>query len=217
MKTSPGRFLLFLAILPCLSMAAYGEDLSHFRRAEIPRSEARLSELAGVREFRCDYELGRAIQGTLLIAERYKDGACIGRFRLARAKYDTSRNHRTGIISLGWQRDAERLVSVHDNGDMYSPWTARAVFPGFKPMDACYFTNSKPEARKPERQGGLGFELYPVMAICGERNRQIRYPESPDTRSFLAACGEAGASEAVIIYLYFSPSDEEPSAGFSNS
>src|SRR5262245_22871564 len=211
------RSIIAFLISLILSPLAWGQDISHFRRADIPRSESRLSELAGVREFRCDYDLARFTQGTLLIAEVFRDGKCIDRFRLSRAKYDESRKGKTGIISFGWQRDARDLVSVHDNGDFYSPWTASIHLPDFNPVDACYFADSRPEKRKPDKSGSghFDFELYPVIGLCGERTHKIRYPEIADTQTFLKSCELAGAKDAVIVFLYLSPSDEEPALRFT--
>jgi hypothetical protein len=210
------RYIIVFLILFILSPLAWGQDTSHFRRADIPRSESRLSELAGVREFRCEYDLARFTRGTLLIAEVFRDGKCIDRFRLSRAKYDKSRKSKTGIISIGWQRNAHNLVSVHDNGDLYSPWTASVHLPDFNPVDAFYFTDSRPEKRKPDKKGsGYDFELYPVIGLCGERTHQIRDPETADAQSFLKSCELAGARDAVIVYLYLSPLDDEPALKFT--
>ena len=208
------RSIIAFLISLILSPLAWGQDTSHFRRADIPRSESRLSELAGVREFRCDYDLARFTQGTLLIAEVFRDGKCIDRFRLSRAKYDKSKKDKTGIICFGWQRNAHNLVSVHDNGDFYSPWTASIHLPNFDPVDAYYFADSLPEKRKPEGSG-FDFELYPVIGFCGQRTHKIRSPEAADTQSFLKSCDLAGAKDAVIVYLYFSSLDEEPAVKFT--
>jgi hypothetical protein len=167
-----------------------------------------------VREFRCNYDLARFTQGTLLIAEVFRDGKCIDRFRLSRAKYDESKKGKTGIISFGWQRNAHDLVSVHDNGDFYSPWTESVHLADFIPVDACYFADSLPEKRKVEGSGS-DFELYPVIGLCGQRTHKIHYPETADTQSFLKSCAFAGAKDAVVIYLYFSPFDEEPAVKFT--
>ena len=211
------RSIVFFLILLIVSPLVWGQDTSHFRRADIPRSEARLLELAGVREFRCDYDLARFAQGTLLIAEVFRDGKCIDRFRLSRAKYDESKKGKTGIISFGWERNDHDLVSVHDNGDFYSPWTATVHLPDFRPVDAYYFTDSRPEKRKPDKEGvGYSdFELYPVIGLCGERTHKIRYPAIADTQTFLKSCELAGATDAVIVYLYLSPLDEEPAVKFT--
>jgi hypothetical protein len=205
---------MFLILLFSRSLG-WGQDVCHFRHADIPRNEARLSELARVREFRCDYEFPRFTQGTLLLAERFRNGKCIERFRLSRAKYDSSRGDNTGIISIGWQRDAHNLVSVHDNGDFYSPWTGSAHLEDFDPVDACYFADSSPEKRKPDLEGSgyFDFALYPVIGLCGQRKYKINYPDKADTQSFLQAC--RGAADAVVIYLYFSPYDEQPALKFT--
>ena len=211
------RTLTLLLISLINTALAWSQETSHFRRAEIPSNESRLSELGRVREFRCNYELARFTQGTLLIAEVYRDGKCIDRFRLSRAKYDESKKEHVGVISIGWQRDAHDLVSVHDNGDSYSPWTASVHLPDFNPVDAYYFSDSLPEKRKPDKEGSgyFDFELYPVIGLCGQRNLKIRYPEIADTQSFLKSCELAGAKDAVIVYLYFSPLDEEPALKFT--
>ncbi len=205
--------LAMLLLLVC-HFPAKGEDLSHFRRADIPRNESRLSALAGVREFRCNYDLARFSQGTLLIAEVYKDGKRTHVYRLSRAKYDGSGKNKEGIISIGWRGDSHTLVSVHDNGDLYSPWTAFVLLPDFVPFDAFYFADSSPEKRGPERKGGMSFELYPVLGICGQRNAKIAYQSVHDQASFLAACRRSGAKEAVVFSLYLSDRDEDPSVKF---
>ena len=211
------RILTLLLITLVHTAPAWSQETSHFRRADIPKNESRLSELGRVRESRCNYDLARFTQGTLLIAEMYRDGKCIDRFRLSRAKYDESKKEKSGIISIGWQRDAHYLVSVHDNGDFYSPWTAAVHLPDFSPMDAYYFADSLPEKRKPDKEGSgyFNFELYPVIGLCGQRKLKIRYPETADTKSFLKSCELAGAKEAVIVYLYFSRLDEEPALKFT--
>jgi hypothetical protein len=211
------RTLIVFSILLIVSSVAWSQDASHFRRADIPRNEVRLSELARVREFRCQYDLAHFTQGTLLMAELFRDGKCIKRFRLARAKYDKSKKNTTGVISIGWHRDAHNLVSVHDNGDFYSPWTESAHLADFIPIDAYYFADSSPEKRKPDKKGSgsFDFELYPVIGLCGQRTHKIRYTETADTQSFLKSCALAGAKDAVVIYLYFSPLDEEPALKFT--
>ena len=124
---------------------------------------------------------------------------------------------KTGIISIGWHRDAHNLVSVHDNGDIYSPWTESVHLADFIPVDAYYFADSSPEKRKPDKKGSgyFDYELYPVIGLCGQRTHKIRYPETADTQSFLKSCALAGAKDAVVIYLYFSPLDEEPALKFT--
>jgi hypothetical protein len=201
-----------------LTSTVWGQDVSHFRRAEVPANESRLSALNGVKEFRYAYELARFTPGTLLIAEVFRDGKCVDRFRLSRAKYDESKKSTTGVISIGWQSDNRKLVSVHDNGNRYSPWTASAQLADFNLMrEAYYFSDSLPEKRNPDklRSEYYDFELYPVLGLCGERSLQIAYPKDGDAQSFLKACSLAGVKDAVVVYLYFSPLDEEPAVKFT--
>jgi hypothetical protein len=212
MNTSSSLGAVSLSLI--LTALVGGRDVSHFRRVDVPANESRLSALNGVKEFRCAYELARFTQGTLLIAEVFRDGKCVDRFRLSHAKYHQSTKSTTGIISIGWQADNRKLVSVHDNGHRYSPWTASAHLADFNLMDAHYFSDSLPEKRKPEGSG-FDFELYPVLGLCGERSLQIAYPENGDAQSFLKACSDAGAKDAVVVYLYFSPLDEHPAVKFT--
>jgi len=205
-------FVLTLLVIPA---AVRGQEVSHFKRVDIPLNERRVSELGRVWEFRCEYELAKFTQGALLVAELYRDGKCAGRFHLSRIKFDESRQTRSGTLSLGWQRDTHNLISVIDNG--VSVWPSTSVhLEAFEPLDACYFTDSPPEKRKAGRRGGMDCELYPVMGLCGQRSLKIKYPEKPDAGSFLKACREAGAKTAVIIYLYPSPMDEDPGLGFAD-
>lgn len=204
---------IFIITIFCHVVTAWAQETSHFRRADIPRNESRLSELSGVREFRVDYDLARFTQGTLLFVEVFHDGKCISRFRLSRAKYD--KQEKTGVISIGWQRDSRNLVSVHDNGAFYSPWTASVHLPDFSPHDAYYFSDSLPEKRKPDEKDGFDIELFPVIGLCGERSVQIAYPKNGDAQAFLKACSSAGVKDAVVVYLYFSPHDEEPGLKFT--
>jgi hypothetical protein len=214
------RFLRSIAaagLMIAASQAARAGDLDfHFRLAPIPAPEARLMELARIREFRGGYELGEVSQGTLLIAELHEKGQPTRAFRLARAKYDRAKQSRTGTLAFGWHRDARQLVSVHDNGDLYSPWVAKIDLPDFAPLDAHWFEDSAPEERKPDRDGGFPFRLYPVMGLCGERSLQISYSDVKTGGDFVKACHAAGAKSAVVIYLYLSPFDEQPSMKFEN-
>lgn len=201
------RFILsiiFLFVAP-----AWSQDVSHFRRAEIPRNESRLSELARVREFRIDYEMARYSNSSILIAEVYRDGKCIQRYRLSHAVNTTAKESNTGVISIGWQRDGHNLVCVHDNGNVYSPWTGSAHLPDFSPFDAYYFTDSLPEKRKSDKHG-VDFELSPVIGLCGERYSQINYPKNGNAQSFLEACKNAESKDAVIIYLYSTDGGDAP-------
>src|SRR5688500_11779335 len=107
-----------------LTSLVCGQDVSHFRRAEVPANEARLSALNDVTGFRCEHDIARFTLAPLLIAEVFREGHCVDRFRLSHAKYRQSKKSTTGIISIGWRQDGRKLVSVHDNGHRYSPWTA---------------------------------------------------------------------------------------------
>ena len=215
MKTIP-----FLRLIAAAGLLVTGPSVAlagdfHFRPAPVPAGEARLMELARIREFRGSYELGEFVQGTLLIAELHVEGQPVKAFRLSRAKYDRARQTRTGILSFGWHRDARHLVSVNDNGDLYSPWTAKIDLPDFAPQDAHWFADSVPERRKAEQDWHVSFGLYPVMGLCGERSSQVNYSSVKTGEDFVKACTAAGAKSAVMIYLYKSTHDEEPSIKFA--
>jgi hypothetical protein len=191
-------------------------DGFHFLPDEIPADEVRLLELGRIREFRATYELGEFSQGTLLIAELYEDGRATKVFRLSRAKYDSVKRTLTGTLSFGWNRDRHHLVSLNDNGDFHTPWPAKIELRDFSPSDAFYFRDSVPEVRKPEG-GGMEFKLYPVVGLCGERTALIRDSEMKTRDDFLKACREAGARNALMIYMYMSPFDEEPPLKFEEA
>jgi hypothetical protein len=214
MKTIP-----FLRLIAAAGLLVAGPSVAfagnfHFRPDPVPADEARLMELARIREFRGSYELGEFAQGTLLIAELHVEGQPVKAFRLSRAKYDRAKQTRSGTLSFGWHRDARHLVSVNDNGDLYSPWTAKIDLPDFSPQDAHWFADSVPERRKAKQDWHASFELYPVMGLCGERISQVNYSNIKTGGDFVNACTAAGAKSAVMIYLYKSTHDEEPSIKF---
>jgi len=214
MKTIPFLHSIAAAGLMITAPAATLAGDFHFRPTPVPAEAARLMELARVREFRGSYELGEFCQGTLLIAELHVAGQPVRSFRLSRAKYDRAKQTRTGTLSFGWHRDARQLVSVNDNGDLYSPWTAKIGLPDFSPQDAYWFANSAPEPRKAAQDWHISFELYPVMGLCGERSAQINYAGVKSGEDFVKACTATGAKSCVLIYLYKSTHDEEPSIKF---
>jgi hypothetical protein len=219
MKTKAIPFLRSIAVAGMIAaapQAALAGDF-HFRPAAVPAHEARLMELARIREFRGGYELGEFSQGTLLIAVLHVEGQPAKAFRLSRAKYDAAKQTRTGTLSFGWHRDARHLVSVHDNGDFHSPWTAKIDLPDFSPQDAHWFEHSAPEERKPARDWHLSFDLYPVMGLCGERTAQVNYANVKTGDDFVTACKAAGAKSSVMVYLYPSLHDEEPSMRFEDA
>ncbi|MEO8205283.1 MAG: hypothetical protein ABI615_03825 [Chthoniobacterales bacterium] len=209
------KFFL-LSILWPTGIYCQSEDVCHFQRVDIPRDESRLSALAGLREWRCDYEFSRFSPYALLIAEVYKDGACVGKYRLSYAVYDNTKKTKNGIISIGWQKNTDTLVSVNDNGEFYSPWAESIHLFDFQPVDAFFFSNSAPEKRKPEKKNAAyrDFELYPVVGICGARNLKIAYGDITTAKQFLSACWSAKAKNAVIIYLYMTDGGD-PAMNFS--
>lgn len=215
MKTFP-LYLVFATAGIVMGFQAALAQGYHFRPVAIPAGEVRLMELARIREFRSSYEMGEFCQGTLLIAELHDDGKAVKSFLLSRAKHDTAKQGRSGLLSLGWHRDLHQLVSLNDDGDLHGPWVAKIDLPDFKPFDACYFQNSLPEEREPARGGGLKFKLYPVVGLCGDRTAQIDYSEVKTREDFLKACKAAGAKNMLMIYLYPSPFDEQPSVEFQN-
>jgi hypothetical protein len=200
------------------SFAAAGDDTAHFKRLDIPKNEARLSELAGVREFRCSFELGHFCIETLLIAEVFHDGKCTKRYRLSRIPYDPDTKIVTGTISIGWQSIAHRIVSVQDRTGSEWVESASAPAPNFEPWprDQFYFVDSRGEKR---REGDRDFELFPVLGFCGPHERmQIRLVDVRDKESFLAACKAAHEMDAVVIYIYmnqFGLTYEDPPLEFN--
>ncbi len=213
MKIKP--FLLTITFLalgyPATLRAA---DEAHFVRTTVPRDEARILALAGVREFRCDYQLGHFSGQTLLIAELYEDGKCAHRYRMSPAVYDNKKKTDKGIISIGWNTNLNALVTVNDNDEFYSPWTVSVVIPGFRPLDGHFFENSKAETRSPDDPQSVPYSLYPVLGLCGDRTLKISYDWDADVPKYLGACKAAGARQVIIVYLYQSAFGEEPSMRF---
>ena len=210
------RTIAAAAVIITATATALAGD-NHFRPAAIPANEARLMELARIREFRGSYEIAEFCQGTLLIAELHVEGQPVKAYRLSRAKYDLSKQTRSGTLAFGWHRDTHQLVSVNDNGDLYSPWSAKIDLSDFSPQDAYWFESSAPEDRKPPQEGQLPFQLYPVMGLCGERSLHVNYSKVKTAGDFVTATKTAGAKSAVVIYLYASPHDEEPSMNFEDA
>lgn len=212
MRVPPLFFIIWIA--PAMVMS---QDSCHFRPVDIPLNERRMSELAGVQEFRCGYELAGSAQRVFLIAELFREGKCAGRFRLSHIKNDEPKTIKSGTISIGWHRDTDNLVSVLDNGE--TCWPSKSIhLEYFSPVDAYYFSNSLPETQKPEKRSPeyKGCELYPVIGLCGRRSLKIDYPKGADTQSFLQACSKSGAKEAVVIYLYVCGSEDEPPLKYSD-
>jgi len=221
-------FLFFGAVSHVLA-----DDVGHFRKFAVPPDEARILALAGVREFRCDYEVmpsGSATdlfvsQGSppnyqedlFLFAEFYDEAArCVGRYRLARAVngFHDLKLPEKGIFSFGWNEEKHELISVIDNHQMYSPWTASLVLKDFSYDDHFFFEDSTPEKRHAE-PGSPDPLIYPVVGICGDRTLKMRENGFTDVTSYLKSCFDAHAKGAVMIYLYHSTFGEEPALPFN--
>jgi len=208
----------------------FPDETDHFRKFQVPPDEARILALTGVREFRCDYEINESNaksfginspsnyqQDFCLFAELYSQGKCIGRYRLARATslFKDPKLPLKGIISIGWNAKDHELISVIDNGQFYTPWSAFVILKDFQCMDDFFFENSEPEKRHSDESGD--FELYPVVGICGERNTKISYIGVSNAAAFLKRCQEAHARFALMIYLYKASGGEDPSLSFNPS
>ena len=183
----------------------------------MPPDEARILALTGVREFRCDYEvmpspsITQNIQGSQfnyqedlqLFAELYEGTTCVGRYRLAVSvnAFNDLTLPLKGIFSFGWNNEKHELVSVIDNKQFYSPWTASLILKDFSYVDHFFFENSAPEKRQSEYEAN-DFNIYPVVGICGDRNLKISYWGITDVPSFLKVCKQSHAQKAIVIYLY---------------
>jgi hypothetical protein len=161
---SPLLLAVFAAfILFGATRFATADDADHFRQFKVPSDEARILALTGVREFRCDYEsLPSSLiprnkeesefnyqQDVLLFAELYEGTTCVGRYRLAvsvNAFHDLKLPLK-GILSFGWNQEKHELISVIDNEQFYSPWTASVFLKDFSYCDHFFFENSTPEKR----------------------------------------------------------------------
>jgi hypothetical protein len=211
---------------------AFADDVDHFRQFEVPRDEARILALTGVREFRCDYEStpcpsplknrdGSEVtyqENFNLFAELYEGTTCVGRYRLAVAvnAFNDLKAPLKGIFSFGWNQEKHQLISVIDNQQFYSPWTASLVLKDFSSVDHFFFENSTPEKRH-SITGTADFNIYPVVGICGERRLKMNEIGFKDAISFLQVCGGARAKNALVIYLYKSSFGEEAPLQFNPS
>jgi hypothetical protein len=232
------RSLLFLAVFAVSVLfgavsPALADDVDHFRKFQVPPDEARILSLTGVHEFRCDYEVMPTAtdlpfsQGPLpnyqedlfLFAEFYDEaGRCVGRYRLAVAVngFHDLKVPEKGIFSFGWNQEKHELISVIDNAQTYSPWSASLVLKDFSYFDHFFFENSTPEKRHGE-PGSPDPIIYPVVGVCGDRTHKMQESGFTDVNSYLKACYRAQAKGAVIIYLYKSSFGEEPALPFNPS
>jgi len=226
------RWLMAAVVLACGGTArlAHADDLDHFRKVEVAADEARILALTGVRELRCDYEIMPAgaplpIQGKgttnyqedlFLFAELYQGGTFVARYRLSLAVdgFQEPKAPRKGSMAFGWNEERHELVSVIQNGQRYSPWTASVVLGDFSCVDHFFFENSHPEMRHSET-GTPDFPIYPVVGMCGDRNLKIQEFGFTDAASYLLACSRAHAKNALIIYLYKSEEGENPPLPFN--
>jgi hypothetical protein len=205
--------LLFGPVTSVLAM-----DPDHFLEVKVPPDEAHALALTGVREFSCSYQVlpppllrqnppGSEFnyqQDLQLFAELYEGTSCVGRYRLASSvnAFNGLNLPLKGALSFGWNSRSHELVSVIDNGQFYSPWSASAIFKDFSCRDHSFFENSAPEKRQRMTSEGPDFEIYPVVGICGDRRLKMQKTGFANAASFLKACQNAGAANAVVIYLY---------------
>jgi hypothetical protein len=207
--------MLFIA----LTGAAWaGDDSAHFTKVEVPPAEMRLDNLSRLIEYRCNYEFAAKARGALLIAE-YHSGATVTDYLLPLFIFlDPQKGgaKQTGTLSIAWHLDFHNLIlageRMEDSGAIH--------LPDFNPEGGFFFQASSPETRKPtgkNAEHGMEFQLYPVMGISGDRQLQLGFDKSGGVREFLDACERAQAKGAVVIYLYFSTSDEEPCMDFKKS
>jgi len=225
--TALTAFLLFGASVP-----AVADDADHFRKFQVPGDEARILALTGVHEFRCDYEVMPTAtdlpfsQGPqpnyqedhFLFAELYEGANCVGRYRLAVAVngFHDLKLPEKGIFSFGWNQEKHELISVIDNHQLYSPWTASLILKNFSYFDHFFFENSTPEKRHAQ-PGSPDPTIYPVVGICGDRSFKMPGSGFTDVSSYLKACQNAHSKGAVIIYLYKSSFGEEPALPFNSA
>jgi len=209
------------------SGTAFADDPCHFTRATVPRDEARILALAGVKpEFTCAYELSPMaklkISGSdkfltdttfQLFAELYTGTTCIARYRLAYAVTGDIQELK-GVISIGWKEFEHQLTGVVDNDERYSPWTTGAVtLPQFSTdptaSDFHFFETSQPELRHTATSGDI--TIFPVLGIRGASNLQFGAGEGIATAAeFIDRCKTSGAKNAVIIYLSKGSGDPLP-------
>ena len=210
--------LIAAAMLFGANRPAFADDMDHFQELKVSPDEARILALADVRDFSCNYEvrpspatprnaLGSGFnyqQELQLFAELYEGTTCVGRYRLGfsiNALNDLSLPLK-GILSFGWNSNAHELVSVIDNEQFYSPWSASVVLKDFSYSDHCFFETSAPEKRVGLVYGSGNFDIYPVAGICGKRKLKINDAGFANAASFLKACKNAGAKNAIVVYLY---------------
>jgi hypothetical protein len=225
------HLLVALILFFSASAPAFSDDVDHFRQFKIPPDEARILALTGVREFRCDYEVMPSLSAFKLLgsesnhqenhdlfAEFYEGTTCVGRYHLAvsvNAFHDLKLPLK-GILSFGWNQKKHELISVIDNEQLYSPWTASLVLKDFSYCDHFFFENSTPEKRHSD-SGTADFNIYPVVGVCGDRTFKMNESGFTDVASFLKTCEHAHAKNAVVVYLYKSSMGEEPSLHFDPS
>jgi hypothetical protein len=227
------RLLVALAVILLFGArgSVFADDADHFRQFTVPSDEARILALTGVREFRCDYEvmpsqsafklLGAASnyqENHNLFAEFYEGTTCVGRYRLAVSvdPFHDLKLPLKGVLSFGWNQGKHELVSVIDNAQRYSPWSASLVLKDFSYLDNYFFENSTPEKRHSD-SGTADFNIYPVVGICGERTFKMNESGFTNVASFLKTCEHAHAKNAVVVFLYKSSMGEEPSLHFDPS
>jgi len=215
---------LALFLLFGVSGTVLADDVAHFRKFKVPADEARILALTGGHEFRCDYEVtpsdtamtnqGNPIryqQDFELFAELYEGMDCVGRYRLANSvnAFNDLNLPLRGILAFGWNDEKHELISVIDNEQFYSPWTASLVLGNFSYVDHFFFENSMPETRH-SNYGTSDFKIYPVVGICGDRTHKMNEMGFTDASSFLKVCKFAGAKNALVIYLYKSNGGDVP-------
>ena len=117
---------------------------------------------------------------------------------------------------LGWNQEKHELISVIDNQQFYSPWTASVVLKDFSYFDHFFFEDSVSEIRH-SVEDNSDFKIYPVVGMCGNRQLKMNEMGFKDATSFLQVCAGARAKNALVIYLYKSVGGGEAPLRFNSS
>jgi len=183
----------FFCVLPLLAYTAPQFDV---KQSTIPTEERRQQAILGVREFRCSYTLPNAPEYLQVIVESYKFGRLSRRYRAAHAGNFGRTN---GTVSLAWLPKQREMVTIIENGEVYSPFSKRLLIDRSEFDDV--FDGNHGFKVVEEREG-----MIPLMGISGQRGNKIgsgfRTPEE-----FLEVCKRANAKFCWIVYLHIDDKD----------